>query len=133
MYWLYLKSVNACISRMPRNIFSSERVNRIRISLCTLEAAKTYFTSCSGSQRLQFSGKYDDKCIQQRCRNRVMRVSKFVLPCSGQIFSITILVGIHGYIFYPAETESFSLQNNSYPRSRHVKVVRDLSVLFWKL
>ena len=38
------------------------------------EAAKTYFTSMSGSQRLKSSGKYDSKCIQQRRRNRAIRV-----------------------------------------------------------
>ena len=37
-------------------------------------AARTYYTSYSGSERLKNSGKYKDKCAQQRRRNRLVRV-----------------------------------------------------------
>ncbi len=39
------------------------------------DAASTYYTSVSGSKRLRDSGKYSSKLVQQRRRNRVMRVS----------------------------------------------------------
>ena len=37
-------------------------------------AAGTYYTSYIGSERLKNSGKYKDKCAQQRRRNRLVRV-----------------------------------------------------------
>lgn len=43
--------------------------------LTLLEAAKTYFTSLMSAHRLRNSGRYGEKCVQQRRRNRLMRVS----------------------------------------------------------
>ena len=40
-----------------------------------LEAAKTYFASLIGSEKLKDSGKYLEKCKKQRRRNRIIRVS----------------------------------------------------------
>lgn len=39
-----------------------------------IEAARTYYNSAAGTERLKTSGKYAAKCVQQRRRNRLKRV-----------------------------------------------------------
>ena len=39
-----------------------------------VDAARTYFPSIVGMQKLKASGKYSNKCAQQRHRNRIIRV-----------------------------------------------------------
>ena len=46
------------------------------------EAAKTYYNSAAGTERLKSSGKYTAKCLQQRRRNRLKRVQKISLHLS---------------------------------------------------
>ena len=39
------------------------------------DAAKTYFNSLIGLARMKNAGKYSAKCVQQRRRNRLLRVN----------------------------------------------------------
>ena len=45
----------------------------IYVCSCT-EAARTYYNSAAGTERLKMSGKYTLKCVQQRRRKRLKRV-----------------------------------------------------------
>lgn len=51
--------------------------DRVTFHTCFVDAAaaKTYFNSANGTEQLRASGKYKDKCVKQRTRNRLMRVS----------------------------------------------------------
>ena len=59
-----------------------------------VEAARTYYTSMVGAQRLCDAGKYNTKCLQQRRRNRLMRVRH----CTSFIF-LTLDYTVHSAHF----------------------------------
>ena len=59
-----------------------------------VEAARTYYTSMVGAQRLRDAGKYNTKCLQQRRRNRLMRVRH----CTPFIF-LTLDYTVHSAHF----------------------------------
>ena len=47
----------------------------VRLLLYITDAVRTYFRSLSGLKRMKSSGKYTTKCVIQRRKNRLMRVS----------------------------------------------------------
>ena len=47
----------------------------INFRLCTIDAVKTYYNSMANVRRLKANGKYKEKIVKQRKKNRISNVS----------------------------------------------------------
>ena len=65
---------SALIKGMIMVLFVLMHRSILIIVFLNLDAARTYFVSIAGSERLRSTGKYSEKCTQQRRRNRLLRV-----------------------------------------------------------
>lgn len=77
------------------------------------DAARTYFVSMVGADRLKSSGKYATKCVKQRRRNRIRRVSLYCYNNSNLITGKSIMQKLNSRSAALAKTRSLSDSDRS--------------------